>query len=642
MKLIKALIIFFLLSGTAFGADHYVDCSAGTNGSGTYASPWNNIGSVNSHSFSTGEDVYFKVNTTCILTSDSDRLQIDWGGSSSNRAIIGAYYGDGLFGLNGNPRPRIDGDSNTYPNISQGLINVQSDSVDYVTVKDLKLQYSGGYGIWVQFSDSINVDNCHTYRTSANGIIYGGFGGGVNTGVISNNIVEGAGYPSFTGGGAALEVFSGNVEGYTKNITVEYNTVFSSKQEGIGFYKKVTNSIMQYNVVYDIRLAHLYIDAGKNNIIRYNLTYDDSGGLFSGTGTGIAINNEKARPYCFNGNNEIYGNLIAGQAAGINLGCSEQEDTPTCYCYENSKVYNNTLVDNWYNFRIWDPSSDDSLEVKNNISWTITSGTSHSDNYSPAGVTWSHNLFDDSVSGNAATNAVIGTPDMSKTSGWRSLTAGAVDGTEFSIGSGSAGIDAALVFSPAGNIYNYRITSSDMDTPGSVSVTPTLQSDPIDIGAWAYVTGASQPTVSISAIDGSATEENYTTDTGTYRITCSGQACAGETINLTLSGGAIPGVDYSLNPSSPIDTGTISFSGSTQDITLSVIDDLGVEAPENATITIASGTGYSIGSPSSASVQIISNDAGPVSGIKIISGTGSLKMSFGSGSLGVGDEINEF
>ena len=77
------------LAGTA----HYVDCNAGKNGNGSYASPWNNITSVNSHGFSTGDDVYFKVNTTCTLNADSDRMQVDWSGTSKDRVIIGCYDG---------------------------------------------------------------------------------------------------------------------------------------------------------------------------------------------------------------------------------------------------------------------------------------------------------------------------------------------------------------------------------------------------------------------------------------------------------------------------------------------------------------------------------------------------------------------
>ena len=90
----------------------------------------------------------------------------------------------------------------------------------------------------------------------------------------------------------------------------------------------------------------------------------------------------------------------------------------------NVLVYNNTLVDNDINIRIVrDDAGWTGNEIKNNISWTITAGTVHANNYSPTGVTWSHNLFDDAVSGKAANKAVIGDPDLEKSSGWRSVSA---------------------------------------------------------------------------------------------------------------------------------------------------------------------------------------------------------------------------
>ena len=79
IKLTITLLLCLLPSLVLAGTAHYVNCSAGANGNGSYTSPWNNISSVNNHSFSTGDDVYFKVNTTCI---PSERLEIDWDGST--------------------------------------------------------------------------------------------------------------------------------------------------------------------------------------------------------------------------------------------------------------------------------------------------------------------------------------------------------------------------------------------------------------------------------------------------------------------------------------------------------------------------------------------------------------------------------
>ena len=151
---------------------------------------------------------------------------------------------------------------------------------------------------------------------------------------------------------------------------------------------------------------------------------------------------------------------------------------PSCVCLESTEIFNNALVDNLTNFLNWDPDPRNSIAIKNNISWTITGGTRHANSYSPSGVTWSHNLFDDGVTGNASTNAVIGDPALRKSSGWRSLTAGSLDGTEFSLLSGSKAINAGKSIAS----YNNRITAADY-TVDPIMVVKSTDSTP-DIGAW--------------------------------------------------------------------------------------------------------------------------------------------------------------
>ena len=347
------------------------------------------------------------------------------------------------------------------------------------------MQYSGYYGILVSRADNINIDNCYMYRTVHDGIVYSGSSGdGVNTGIVSNNIIENAGYPTYPKGGAALEIVSPNSAGATTNITVTHNKVFSSKNEGIGLYKKVTNSVVEYNTVYDIKTYHIYIDAGDSNIVRYNLVYnlDDNEKLFSnsGGGGGIVIENESERSYCYSGNNEVYGNLIAGQQWGIVLACQEQADTPSCICHENTLIYNNTLVDNDVNFYFPQPTAGDSIEIKNNISRLFTPGLVHVSTASPAGVTFKkNNYYGQSLpGGNAGASNEAGDPLLAKTSGWRSLSADSLDGTEFSLLSGSKAMNAGTSI-PS---YNDRITFSDF-AGDPITVTTSTDSTP-DIGTW--------------------------------------------------------------------------------------------------------------------------------------------------------------
>ena len=478
-KIIILFFIFFIPSIIFAGTAHYVDCSAGTNGSGTYASPWNNIPSVNSHSLSTGDDVYFKVSTTCTVSTSSGHLVVDWDGNSGDTVVIGAYYGDGQFGLNGNARPIIDG-QNTYPSTDYvGLIH-KTTGPGYITVENLKIQNSNYHGInFTDQSGNVNiiVQDCHTYRTRGAGITFNY----VDTGLIEDNIVDTASY-NFSPG-AAINVGAGFQDGSCIDVVVRGNVVKNS-YEGIGLYKEASSCIVEKNSVYDNRSYQIYNASGSHdNIIRYNLVYHSSG---KDPKRGIVISCESWTcgniAQCSN-DNQIYGNLIASAESGISL-------TSNCGLLPSNgnKIYNNTIVDSVdYNFRITGTGSGN--EIKNNISRLYTSGSTHSNSDSPTGVTWDTNVFYgvDTVSGNAATNQVTSDPLLSKTSGWRSLTTGAVDGTEFALQDNSSAIDAGLSL---GVLYDDSIDPENVNYtafPITVQILDQDEYESWEIGAIIYL-----------------------------------------------------------------------------------------------------------------------------------------------------------
>ena len=236
--------------------------------------------------------------------------------------IIGAYYGENQIGLNGKDRPIIDGNNNEYPANEQGLIEVFNQK--YVTIQDLTIQHAGQAqqsvrGVYANASQNINTENCNLYRNRC-AILYLK----VDTGTISRNIVEEAGYPGFAGTGAAVEISAANSAGATTNITVSHNLVSNSKHEGIGFYKKVTNSVAEYNVLHDMRSYHLYSDSSQYITFRYNLIYETAeraDSSFNESEYAMALNNEQARGYEYSGHYKVYGNLVAGMARGVSFGC---------------------------------------------------------------------------------------------------------------------------------------------------------------------------------------------------------------------------------------------------------------------------------------------------------------------------------
>jgi hypothetical protein len=124
-----------------------------------------------------------------------------------------------------------------------------------------------------------------------------------------------------------------------------------------------------------------------------------------------------------------------------------------------------------------------------------------------------------------------------------------------------------------------------------------------DLALWtANQTNPGSPTVTISANDPTATEAAG--DGGQWTVTRTGSTSAALTVNISKSGTATNGTDYNSIGS----TVTIPVGASSATINLTPIQDSLVEGTETAIITLASGTGYTVGSPSSATVNINDDD----------------------------------
>lgn len=77
-------------------ADHYIDCSAASNGTGTSDSPWNALTAANTHGFTAGDRILFKRGTTC-----TGMFAPTGSGAAGNPVLVDAY-GKGA-------KPAIDG-----------------------------------------------------------------------------------------------------------------------------------------------------------------------------------------------------------------------------------------------------------------------------------------------------------------------------------------------------------------------------------------------------------------------------------------------------------------------------------------------------------------------------------------------------
>ncbi len=115
------------------------------------------------------------------------------------------------------------------------------------------------------------------------------------------------------------------------------------------------------------------------------------------------------------------------------------------------------------------------------------------------------------------------------------------------------------------------------------------------------------PVASIVATDDTATESPLTPGTFTVSLDVANTSGGPITVNYTITGTATAGSDYTTLP------GTVSIPNGQQQatITLTPVNDTAVEGDETVILTLQSGTGYTVGTPPTATVTIISEDTPP-------------------------------
>ncbi|MCB0466363.1 MAG: discoidin domain-containing protein, partial [Aequorivita sp.] len=132
----------------------------------------------------------------------------------------------------------------------------------------------------------------------------------------------------------------------------------------------------------------------------------------------------------------------------------------------------------------------------------------------------------------------------------------------------------------------------------------------IEFEAYGQVSSPVDPQVTIEASDASASENPLDTGTFTVSLDAVNNNSGPLTVNYTIGGTASSGSDY--NPLSG--TVIIPVGQQTGFITVTPVNDLEIEPIETVALTLSSGSGYTIGSPSTATVNIVSDDDLPPSG----------------------------
>lgn len=120
------------------------------------------------------------------------------------------------------------------------------------------------------------------------------------------------------------------------------------------------------------------------------------------------------------------------------------------------------------------------------------------------------------------------------------------------------------------------------------------------------------PRLSIVVNDPEAVENNAS-DTIQFTVTRAGSTASSINVNYAVTTGAgmaLSGTDYTINPTNFV---TIPSGSSSATITLTPTDDSAVEGLENISLNLSTGTGYVVGTPSSATAKLVDDDINIVS-----------------------------
>lgn len=123
------------------------------------------------------------------------------------------------------------------------------------------------------------------------------------------------------------------------------------------------------------------------------------------------------------------------------------------------------------------------------------------------------------------------------------------------------------------------------------------------------------PTITVSVVTANATEAGPVN--GRFRINRDSAQSHPVTVNYALSGSATHGTDYSQLPGSV----TIPADATSADVEIAVIDDTVLESNETVLLSVSAHASYVVGSPSSGTVTIVSDDVASDLIVPAFSGT---------------------
>jgi hypothetical protein len=182
------------------------------------------------------------------------------------------------------------------------------------------------------------------------------------------------------------------------------------------------------------------------------------------------------------------------------------------------------------------------------------------------------------------------------------VSGAATPGSDYTVLSGSVTIAAGQ---SAATLTVTPVNDTFIEGPETVVLTLKANSA-YTVGsprsATVTITSEDLPVVTLRAPEPTAMESPLAT--GSFRISRTGPTTGSLTVTFTRSGTATPGSDYVNFPLSL----TIPAGQSAATITVTPIDDTLVEDSETLILTLSPSAGYVVGTPTTATVTIFSDD----------------------------------
>lgn len=379
-----SILFFFLLfslNKICYSTSYYIDSLNGSdsNTGKSNSQAWKTLKKINQTSFKNGDDIYLR----CGSNFKYQKITVSWPGTKDNRVVIGAYYMAGgveTVGVNGDGKPIIDG-NNSYPTSKNSYLVGINNDINYVTIQDLNVIHSNQYGIKV----SSGAKYCTIQRDRVDDTYLENifFAGSANYGKVE--------YCELTRGSRLRLEMIGACRGWppggikmtgTLNGIIEYNKVYNQYAEGIIVG---SNSTCKFNVVGDSMGVGIYIQSQHSAEVAYNLVYGTDTNKYNSyssckttqenwKGNGIAAGLEVGANYGDLYDVKIHHNIVINRESGLRV----YNSNATARLI-NMDIYNNTLIDNEYNFHVSNVNgkSDGVVIVRDNISYPNDSRSKH-------------------------------------------------------------------------------------------------------------------------------------------------------------------------------------------------------------------------------------------------------------------------